>query len=316
MDLLKSEQVSEEVIESNDFDLFITTVGCENRSSWLISNFNIKARKKIALLYPKNNRSVFSRKNIAFFKEKKLPLVEINPDDNSKLIKIFSQYIDNHKSKDLTVLIDYSMMTKIMYFGLIKYISELEDHPSKIEVFFNYTPVKYSKIRKPKTIKKSSSLNECLNKANSKKPTALIIGLGIEAGRSFYLKNQLKPDNTILFYADPAPEGYVETVFENNAKIIEDTEMRNMLNFSLSDIDNIMESLTSLVLELRLKYRIIIAPLGPKSFALVSMLIASRYPDVDIWRLSSGTCSGELKREPVGHSIVLKSSFVSSEEYD
>ena len=66
--------------------------------------------------------------------------------------------------------------------------------------------------------------------------------------------------------------------------------------------------LTSVYYLLKDDYNIIIAPLGPKPFTFVSMLLSVKYKDIDIWRVGSGSDINEYDREPLDTK-----SFIISE---
>ena len=87
-----------------------------------------------------------------------------------------------------------------------------------------------------------------------------------------------------------------------------------MINLPLDDLNSTIETVTNLILNLRLKSNIIIAPLGPKTFSLVSMLINAHYPDVDIWRIRSNMLQPEIKKQALLSPIILKVSFTGADE--
>jgi hypothetical protein len=54
-------------------------------------------------------------------------------------------------------------------------------------------------------------------------------------------------------------------------------------------------------------------PLGPKIFSLCSLLVACLYPEVAVWRISSGPEGEALDRFPSGIVCGLTAEFASSE---
>jgi len=60
------------------------------------------------------------------------------------------------------------------------------------------------------------------------------------------------------------------------------------------------------------KYSIIIAPLGPKPFTFISMLLSVKYKNIDIWRVGSGQNINEYKRQPINSEtfIISEVEFV------
>jgi hypothetical protein len=72
--------------------------------------------------------------------------------------------------------------------------------------------------------------------------------------------------------------------------------------------------LTDLCLDLRLNYRIILAALGPKPFALICMLVGARYPDIEVWRVGAGKLESVYDRIPVGEPLVYSVEFGNHED--
>ena len=107
----------------------------------------------------------------------------------------------------------------------------------------------------------------------------------------------------------------MEKVYVNNFKLIDSLHKRNVFTYPFDDMEKTHSILTDLCLELRLNYRIILAPLGPKPFALVSLLVGTRYPDVEIWRVGAGKLESVYDRIPQGEPLVYLVEFGKDEDY-
>lgn len=123
----------------------------------------------------------------------------------------------------------------------------------------------------------------------------------------------LKPALTMLLYADPSHDlKYVEKVFNNNRELIEETEVRNLYNFP-TNLKKTNELLTNLCLSLRTKYNVVIAPVGPKVLSLLALLLASRFPDINVVRISSGASAAVYDRVPCNDPLIYAAEFVSDD---
>jgi hypothetical protein len=78
-------------------------------------------------------------------------------------------------------------------------------------------------------------------------------------------------------------------------------------------MDKANEIITSLCLSLRAKYNVIISPVGPKILSLLSLLLASRFPDLNVIRVSSGGYASAFDRIPSSNPLVYSAEFVSDE---
>lgn len=314
MDLIKAKQAGVEILESAKFDLVVVASGFEERCTWLVSKYNIHTKSKIAVSWNKKHFEIFKSGNNKILKDKGFSFIDMAVDDSSSLVNFFESYLSEKKDEELNILIDYSGMTKLMFFGILNFFSLLENSKGVFHLYFSYIPVAYQKIKKPKTIRVAESIIPNARMKNSEKPNVLIIGLGLQAGKAEYIRELIKPDKTILLYPDPAPNECVDLIFENNKKVIGEVEMRNMINYPYDDLNSTIDILTNLVLDLRLQSNIILAPLGPKSFALATMIINIYYPDVDIWRVSSDIAPSDLKQQAFLSPVVLELTFSELEE--
>jgi hypothetical protein len=137
-----------------------------------------------------------------------------------------------------------------------------------------------SAFRKVKKV--NDFLEEEVKYAQSKK-TALILGLGQERQVSDSILNMINPDLVYLYYADPpAEKSFVEKVFVNNHKLINEIPIRNLIAYPIRNGQIIYQSLINIILPLRNDYSIVLIPHGPKIFSVVAMLVHLGYPDIRI----------------------------------
>lgn len=144
------------------------------------------------------------------------------------------------------------------------------------------------------------------------KGTALLIDLGCEGERARGLLEYLDPAETYVFYANAfADPEFVDAVIERNADIIERQGKGHMIAYPFGNLKALDLQLESLCRELSEKYRVILAPLGPKPFSLVSLLLSTRLPMIDVWQVTA-TRNRPADRHALGPISVCKASFVDS----
>jgi hypothetical protein len=206
-------------------------------------------------------------------------------------------------------------MTKVWYAGIINFFLSSIKSCNYVTVHFSYTPAIYSNPKKSGSIKFNNLVSFPGKKiTDSEKPTALIIGLGLDYASAEFIWRHFKPALTILAYADPTNDlQYVEKVFKFNQNIIDATEVRNLINFPLNDLEKTDEIFTNLFLTLRSKYNIVFAPLGPKVLSLIVLLMATRYPDLNVIRVSSGSNAHAFDRLAYSKPLVYSVEFVSDD---
>ena len=119
----------------------------------------------------------------------------------------------------------------------------------------------------------------------------------------------MDPKICYVFYTDPALDSkFVSTVKANNKNILD--HYTNIITYPFHDLLYLERQLTSLYYLLKEDYSIIIAPLGPKPFTFISMLLSVKFPDIDIWRVGSGSDINEYKREPIDDNTFVINEVV------
>jgi hypothetical protein len=315
MEFVNLEQIDSEELSSLTFDIMIAVSGYERRCSYLIENYKIKAGKLIAICFTEKSNELFRKQNNETLTSHGFEFIFASGNDAQQIISSMGNIFNQLKNKELNILIDYSCMTKIWYSAIINVLLRRENSVRKVYAYFSYTPAKFDKPKKQKTIRYAHSMVQGKRYFDSNKPTALLIGLGVEKNRIAYLRQLVKPKHILLMYADPAPDRhYVECVFENNQEIIAEVGARNLINYPLKDQQKTNEIMTDICIDLRMKYNVILAPLGPKVHALTCLLLSSRYPDIDVWRVSAGSNESIYDKTPDGPPLILKVLFSEDDD--
>lgn len=228
---------------------------------------------------------------------------------NEVTAKIFD-LLENIQSTNIRIFVDYSSMTRSWYAAVIAAIRALSTKES-VECFFSYSP---SSFEAPPS---TTAPNEVVSPIGGfggleaiDGPSALIVGLGYERDRAIGLLEYVDPGVCFAFFTDPPLDRrYLEVLKENNSSFLNLIGEENQYKHPLMDIQRTANLLMSLVWGLKDCYRIILAPLGVKPFCLICLLLAVRYPELDVWRVSSGTKAGTPNRKAVGPLLVLRAVF-------
>ncbi|MCW3110271.1 MAG: hypothetical protein JWQ09_4777 [Segetibacter sp.] len=208
------------------------------------------------------------------------------------------------KNGEFIIFIDYSCMTKPWYYSIILYLSKKQLALDRLRVFFSYTPSKYSPPQPPKPNTEIIPLPGKYIVPTSK-PKALIVCLGYEQQKAEGIIEHLDPKLSYIFYTKPAFDNrFVTTLEVNNESILNDPS-KIIKTYQFDDLLGLERQLTSIYESIKNDYSIIFAPLGPKPFTFISMLMSVKYPDIDVWRVGSGSDINEYKREPIKDNLFI-----------
>jgi hypothetical protein len=315
MELIQADQVSFNELYEVPFDVVIGVAGYESRCPYMFEKMVLVDEIKVALAFRERSADLHRPENNQKLRDMGFNFVEAS---GNSLVDVGSilESCGSDQKDSLNILVDYSCMTKLWYASFVNYFIQNELPQKKISVYFAYTSSTFSEPKKPVNLKMAEPLGNGPHGIIKGKPVALIIGLGYEKNKAEFLYKTLEPEQTYVFYADPTDDHrFVEKVYINNFRLIDHLHKDQVINFPIRDLKKIDSLLTTLCLDLRLNYKVILAPLGPKPFALCCMLLAARYPDIEVWRVSAGKSENVYDREPFGEPLVYRVDFGLDEDY-
>lgn len=300
MNIEFGKQISIEELKGAKIDLFLMAGNHE---------------KRVFTLYNQvKNQSTIHLVKVLCYKAFECPSYqgEVDTQIVSKQDDIFSIFdsVFEKKTSNVSIFIDYSCMTKPWYYSIILYLANKQLAADNVSAYFGYTPSKYSPPRNPKHNTEIAPLPGKYI-VPTDKPKALIVCLGYEQNKAEGIIEHLDPKISYIFYAKPAlDKKFTEAVEKNNKSIIENN-VNNVYNYAFDDLLGLERELTTLFYMLKDEYSVIIAPLGPKPFTLIAMLMAVKFPQIDIWRVGSGSDINEYPREPINDKyLITQTSWV------
>ncbi|SRR5690606_30443606 len=296
MEIKYGKQIQINDLVNVDVDLFLCAENHEKRSFTFYNNLILKNKisKSIVLCY---------KECVSDIKEINLNKVKIN--DHIEIFDILDKELSEIRNTSTTIVVDYSCMTKSWYYSVILYLKNKKITKDNIIVYFVYTPAKFNE---PKLPKPNTEILPLPGKyvVPTDKPKALIVCLGYEQNKAEGIIEHLDPKISYLFYTKPASDKKFVNALELNNKSLLEERGKFIITFPHNNLLYLERELTKLYNLLKNEYSIIIAPLGPKPFSFISMLLSIKYDDIDIWRVGSGNDINEYDNEPIDdHSFII-----------
>jgi hypothetical protein len=286
-------------------DLFITALGYESRSTTVARQFENISCKKIALENSNLIKEFYYQQNSDYFEKQGFEIIRVK----SELPDVDAIF-QSLSGDTINIALDCTNMPPLWYYEFFKWFDEKHAVEGKVRMRIAYTMAKY--VRQPGSSKVKEIfdfLKEEARPSNGKK-VALILGLGQEKNVSDSIFKMINPDLLYLYYADPpAEKRFVEKIFVNNHKLINEAPIRNLVAYPIRNGQAIYHSLINTILPLRNEYSIVLIPQGPKIFSVVSMLVHMGYPDIRISYprfKKPSTADREPKDEPVALDILFE----------
>ena len=315
MELVHAYQICPEELKTEKIDFIIAASGFHYRCTYLSENIDLANTGKHLITYDDNNYINLRKENESvFIKLGFLPVTE-KARSGKEIEKLLDKVCRNNASEILNIIVDYSCMPKIWIATILDFISKNELPQQRINIFFAYTPKKFLPNIK-KIIDFIGPIIEPKDLLQNDKNLTLIAGLDNHYESILKLTKDINPQKIYAFVPDPAfDEAYSKSVLEKNKPLLEKIGYENIIKYPANKQEEINSILTSLCLEVRLNSRIIIVPLGPKTFALTSLLLSLRYPDIKLWDITSKIYKYNPKGGIAsGEPVILKAAFCN--DYD
>ena len=292
-------------IQNLKVDYIIVACGYESRSTYIASQVSASTAGKIAIRFPNENKNehFFANAGFSFIEKNVFSAIDLK---NQIMATMKGKKSDN---SPINILIDYSSMTRTIYGEILHtFFSVREDVP--VNLWFGYSVAKfhsYNKMTFNRNAEPIMGYASCDNDLPFAKGTALVIGLGCEENRCRGLIEFIDPAKKIFFLTDEAGDRrFYKEVLKTNKQVLSSVSEQSISTYHIYNFDELYFKLYTTCVALREEYRIILAPIGPKPFALASMLVSLNLRGCDVWRVSGGTFDTPLDAKANGKVVLVK----------
>jgi len=315
MELKNIQQIDFEKLNEIRFDILIMVSGYEDRCSFLATHLSSVAIHKIVFGFREKKNEGFRHENDQVFSSLNYDFHETSGESGNDIQLLLDELLQDEEKDKLSILVDYSCMTKEWYSAIVNHCVNWDFKMSKLDLYFSYTPSMFEKPKKKNLLSKLKRNPISGNPGTAGKPVALILGLGYDQHQALELVNRIRPAVTYAFYSDPSHDKrFVEEVKKINQDVLQNLPDSHIFKFPMNDFRQINLLLKELVIDLRLQSQVILAPIGPKPFALSCMLLSAQYPDVWVWKVHTGNKKLNYVWKPLGIPLVCKAEFILDED--
>lgn len=283
-------QVEFDSLHEIEFDFIICSSGFESRATYAyqkLSVIEILCKNKYCFSF-QENKQLSKLENDKYFLEHKFKFIDIERNDILYFTSIFHNLFNKHRSSAIRIFFDYSCMTSILYAALMKYFKECLTH-NDVNIYFSYTHAKFTKAIKSNPLFYNHPIPLFDPLQTTDKRVALLIGLGYEEDKALGLYEYFQNDSEDMYVFITNNKEFYGEVIKSNIHILSIINQQNIISYDLENIPPLINTLDSLVNYLiNNNYRVVIAPIGPKVFNLIALIINLYHSDVTTYRLSDG----------------------------
>ncbi len=269
-------------------DIFVAACGYEHRST-AISKLVEGPRFRVGIGFKEWPRAIARLRNDKEFARLGFATPTAAGGDSREVQRLVAETMNAAKNSR-SIAFDVSSMTRAWHGGIVRQLRTMEV-AGELETFFAYVPAEF----KPPSARVPPNeivgpVDGFSSLAAPDLPIAAVIGLGYERERALGLQQFLDPEETLLMipkHGDADP--YYAELIQNNRGLLDRTNPRWIFEYDLAEPAATFSTLASVVAGLRESYRVVLTSLGPKIFGLLCFLLAAKFKDVSVWRVSAGT---------------------------
>lgn len=298
----------------------LAACGYEHRASALLPKISDTVKHRCVLAFKEHHDAFHRRRNDKKFEERGFISISTTGNSSVEVGEAVKKGLDLQKESGGALVFDISSMTRAWQ-GAIIQVLMTQTVEQELETYFVYVPRRFDKPPE----------QDCANEivgpvqgfaalAPPDLPIALLLSLGYERTKALGLMEILDPGQTVLLVAKSSEnDPFYPNVIKNNREILRRVNDRWVFPYPLAHPATTFRILESICTGLGLSYRVVLAPMGPKLFALLCFLMAARHSAMSVWRMSTG-----LHAEPkdavgdVSRAITVKvvwSPDISAQEW-
>lgn len=267
---------------------FMTACGYEARSSALVAGLGPQVKHRFAVAYEEWPNALSRPRNETIFTDNGFKLLKASGSTSDTVSQTILNAVDGEGTLPLAV--DISCMTRPWHGAIVRTLATAEAKNS-FDTYIAYVPGRFS------LPPRNSPANEVVapvdgfaSMALPDLPVAAILGLGYEKERAQGLQQLLDPERTILMIPRNGDrrDKFYPWVVKSNRDILGRTQRDWCFDYPLDQPSATFGMMASLVSGLLPSYRVVLASLGPKLFGVICFLLATRFRQISVWRVSSG----------------------------
>jgi hypothetical protein len=296
---------------ATEYDAVIATLGFETRARFVSSALTFRPEYLFACGFDERNILAFED-NRQWFVENGF---EVATCDDSQFkdycLSVLAKLSQTNKDS-FRFCIDVSSMSR---FRLAIWFEVLLDSANNVTHFvdFLYSPAEFSEpIIQDSQMAVAEPVTHMFAgwSRMPELPPSVLIGLGYEQDKAIGIIEYIEPTKVFAFRPRGGDKRYESAVDEANTTFWDIVSPDDVIDYSIDNLSDCIAAMESLIVGSLHTERPVLIPFGPKIFAVCCLLVSCiHYPNVAVWRVSSGQSEEAIDSLPDGKIVRLPIKF-------
>ncbi|MFC1518840.1 hypothetical protein ACFL6Z_03885 [Pseudomonadota bacterium] len=266
------------------YDLAIFSCGYEERCIDVATRLNSDNIDRVLVIaFDQHQDNPIRQDCLDYFESdwKHHDLLEVSQREIFNIYKKLSQIVDESKSENISILIDYTSMSRVWYAAMLNYLVKFST--KKVTVDLTYATAIYKNLDLNVELGELRIVPGCEGISLTKKHNAAIFMLGFDRYGPQRLYNLLNPNKCFGIMASPAATyDYENTCLEKNKDFISHYlgGVDNLVKLPINSLSTCYDNMSQMLSPLKRDYNVSIIPFGPKPHILAAILCSFNFPNV------------------------------------
>ena len=278
--------------EAESFDLLVATLGYESRAVNVARLLEGRALRIVAIGYPVHHVHSYAA-NLAYFEAHEILQEAASAIRKSLAIRvqdIREALLARQEERPPRVAVDISCMDRDRLAKVILALTVDQDQDLEIHFFYSFAQFEKNLVGSEGTVLVNRPIEEMEGwPSDPDAGLVCVMSLGFESRLATAAVETLEPSRVIALLPLGEDERYDEVVKQRNADLL--TQAPESVHVSGYRVDDPLRTILDLnasVEALSRRARVVIVPIGPKTFALAAILVGVAHPtNTTVWRMSA-----------------------------
>ena len=291
------------------YDLLIATLGYEQRARYVSHLLSPKCDLKVALGFDQQQCLSFE-KNRDWFAANGFTIAVTANKEFGSTVKGF--LLEKALAmKEIRVAVDISSLSRYRIATLLAALISLPlDRVTHVDFMYSLAAF----VDPPSQVFPNSHVGPVSEHFSGwwrepERPTCAVVGLGYEQDRALGAVEHIEASEAWAFLPESKIPEYSAALRAANSTLLESLPQKRLITYRVQQPFDTFINLESLIYGLSRTKNPILLPMGPKIFALISLIVGILHREIAVWRVSASVQESPVDRKATGDFCGLSATI-------
>jgi hypothetical protein len=293
------------------YHLLVAALGYEQRARCVSEVFSPRCNLKVAFGFDQQQCLSFEENRKWFATNNFTTIVTTNKDFSPALRSFLLEKVSS--IRHIRLLVDISSQSR---YRIATLLTELLSLPIDVVIHVDFAYSLSAFVDAPTQAFPNSHVGPvsehfCGWWGEPERPSCAVVGLGYEQDRALGAVEHMEASETWAFLPESEIPEYRQALRDANSTLLESLPEKRLVTYRVQQPFDTFVNLESLIYGLSRTKNPILLPMGPKIFALISLMVGILHRETAVWRVSASVQENPVDRKATGQICGL-SAIISN----